>query len=276
MIQGKIEKTSLQCTHCTKVLSSKYNFTYHLNICKKAKISDIEDQLHTLKNQFEERLKHLEETKSIAPSTTNNIVNDHSTNTVNNHVTIHNYMTPERVTEVFDKHYTIEKLMGGQKALADFIVDQFVAGKDKMVYLCVDRSRKKCCYTTDFQTFHEDVNNDMLLSHMTPAFRIMKDRVEWSSFEKKYNPYFEKIHGSYDEILAIRTDGIPFRTQLCRRLPSTLHEKEIMDHTQTSLPDLDELRRMAEKNFREVKEEMEFMADKEFVEEPDHETHMEW
>jgi len=139
----------------------------------------------------------------------------------------------------------------------------------------VDRSRKKCCYTTDFQTFHEDVNNEILLSHLTPAFRIMKDRVEFSSFEKKYNPYFEKIHGSYDEILAIRTDGIPFRTQLCKRLPSTLQEKEIMDHTQPSLPNLDELRMLAEKNFREVKEEMDFISDKEF-EDPANEPTMFW
>jgi hypothetical protein len=106
----------------------------------------------------------------------------------------------------------------------------------------------------------------------------MKDKVEWSSFEKKYNTSFDKIHESYDEILAIRTDNIPFRSQLCRRLPSTVQEKEIMDDTQSCLPNLDELRALADKNFHEVKEEMEYIADKEeqarFVPEPEYEPHM--
>jgi hypothetical protein len=85
--------------------------------------------------------------------------------------------------------------LGGQKALADFVVDQLV-GSDKMVYLCVDRSRKKCMVTNDFKTFTEDVNNEILLSHLTPAFRIMKNMVEWSDFEKKYQSM--RIHGSFD------------------------------------------------------------------------------
>jgi hypothetical protein len=132
--------------------------------------------------KLEERIKELEE-KVKHPNLINNSNNNNQVNNqvYHNNLTIHNYMTPERVTEIFDKHYTIETLMGGQKALANFVVDQFVAGPDKMVYLCVDRSRKKCMYTTDFQTFHEDVNNEILLSQLTPAMHIIKDKVEWLS-----------------------------------------------------------------------------------------------
>jgi len=216
-----------------------------------SELSSKQDQINLLLEQnkkLEDRTKQLE-SKSIQPITNNN--------TINNHLTIFTTMSPERVTEVFNKHYTIEKLMGGQKELANFVVDQFVAGKDKMLYLCVDRSRKKCMYTEDFETFHEDVNNELLLSQLTPAMNVIKEKVDWTEFEKKYNPHVTQIHDSYDEILAIRNDGTTFRSQLCRRLPSSKEEKDRMDAIQEPLTIADTLRQHEDKKFIERKDEIE-------------------
>jgi hypothetical protein len=284
IIQGKpvkiVEKKNPTCSYCSKVFKSNQNLKNHLGICKKKPneelLSVIEDKIDRLQQsvlskdehnkKLEERIKELEE-KVKQPTIINNSNNSNNNNQVNNQVynnnlTIHNYMTPERVTEVFDKHYTIETLMGGQKALANFVVDQFVAGPDKMVYLCVDRSRKKCMYTTDFQTFHEDVNNEILLSQLTPAMHIIKDKVEWSEMEKKYNMDVERIHDSFDEILAIRDDGCLFRSQLCKRLPTTIEDKKRMDGTSTLLDTLEELRQEEETKYMERKKEIDLIVTK--------------
>ena len=165
-------------------------------------------------------------------------------------------MSPDRVSEVFNKHYTIETLMGGQKEFANFIVDQFVAGKDKMLYLCVDRSRKKCMYTSDFETFHEDVNNEILLGQLKPAMEIIQGKVHDTELEKKYNAHVDQIHDSYDEILAIRKDGTTFRSQLCRRLPSSKEEKDRMDSTLEPLSFTEALRSEEDKKFVERREEI--------------------
>ena len=228
----------------------------------KSKQEELETELRIKEEKnrkLEERIKELE-TKYQHPTIINN------NNTYNNNLTIYNYMTPERVTEVFDKHFTIETLMGGQKALANFIVDQFVAGEDKMVYLCVDRSRKKCMYTKDFIDFHEDVNNELLLRQLTPAMRVIRDKVGWTEYEKKYNPHLSKIHESYDEILAIPDDGTIFRTQLCKRLPSSVEDKRMMDENRMDQT-FTELRNTEEQEFAERKEEIQRVIAKS-IEEP--------
>lgn len=212
-------------------------------------------QLLEQNKQLEERTKSLED-KTLQPSVVHN-------NTINNNLTIFTSMSPERVTEIFNKHYTIETLMGGQKALADFVVDKFVCGEGGMVYLCVDRSRKKICYTTNFKDFVEDTNTEMLLSHLIPAYPVIKSKVEWSEYEKKYNPHVDKIHESYDEILAIRNDGTTFRSQLCRRLPSSIEDKERMDSTTEPLYTLNHLRDTEDKAFVERKEEIDRIIAKE-------------
>ena len=110
--------------------------------------------------------------------------------------------------------------------------------------------------TNDFKTFTEDVNNEILLSHLTPAFRIMKDMVEWSDFEKKYQSDLMRIHGSFDEILAIRTEGTQFRSQLCKRLPSSMKELQQLEQIRHSLLSIDEMRQDEEKQLIELKEEI--------------------
>ena len=104
----------------------------------------------------------------------------------------------------------------------------------------LDRSRKKVCYTTDFVNMKEDVNCELLINQLTPAYPIIKEKVEWSEFERKYIDQLDQIYESFDEILAIRTDGVMFRSQLCSRLPSTISNKEQLDHIQ--IHSLDELK----------------------------------
>jgi hypothetical protein len=280
ILQGKAQAKENKCKHCNVILSSKRSLEYHLNICKfKDKHcifcdklftthQSLENHVHICKKNPEQKIKELEETiqhyKKQLEEKTPTIIN----NIYNNNVSISNYMTAEHVTKTFEQYYTIEKLLGGQKALADFVVDQLV-GSDKMVYLCVDRSRKKCMVTNDFKTFTEDVNNEILLSHLTPAFRIMKDMVEWSDFEKKYQSDLMRIHCSFDEILAIRTDGTQFRSQLCKRLPSSMKELQQLEQIRHSLLSIDEMRQDEEKQLIELKEEIvEHNEVTEFIHEP--------
>ena len=138
-----------------------------------------------------------------------------------------------------------------------------------MIYLCTDRARKKVFYTTNFSDMKEDVNCETLISQMTPAYPIIKDKVEFSEYEKKYVPYVDKIHESYDDILEIRKDGVTFRSQICRLLPSSVSEKEHMDLIHIPMKTLDELRITEEKQFVERKEEVEkYIANIKEMEDP--------
>lgn len=221
---------------------------------------ELELQRKEEKNRIlEERIKELEEKSKLLEEKSKqpHIIN----NTFTGNITIFNGMSQERVTEVFDKHYTIEKLMGGQKELANFVVDQFVTGKENMVYLCVDRSRKKCMYLDNEQTLKEDINNEVLISQLTPAMSVIKDKVDWTEYEKKYNPYVDKIHDSYEDILAIPEDCTMFRSQLCRRLPATMDDKDRVG--QSDFQEFDRLRESEKSAFTERREEINRIVKKE-------------
>lgn len=240
IIEEKVEDQEMRFT--SEIKTNRDELEYELRI-KDEKIAELEKrlELHATKiDKHDLRIVEQEQTPKV----------------IHNHLNIFTSMSPERVIDMFEKHYTIETLMGGQKALADFIVDKFVMGKDGMVYLCVDRSRKKVCYTTDFKNFIEDTNNEVLLRQMVPAYPVIKSKVDFSEYEKKYNPYVNTIHESFDEILAIRTDGTTFRSQLCRRLPATVHDKERMDTNCQPFVELDTIRQQEEIQYEERKEEV--------------------
>jgi hypothetical protein len=180
-----------------------------------------------------------------------------NTNTMNNNITINIHanghiteLTKEEVCKIFEQHFSIETLLGGPKQFADFVIDQFIAN-NKIVYLCVDRSRKKCMITTDFKNFTEDRNNEVLLRILSPGFITIRDKVEWSSFERKYESCAHQIHQSFDEILAIQKEGTIFKSQLCKRLPSSLDEWENMKHDQPISFFFDQLRENEKKNYLE-------------------------
>jgi hypothetical protein len=268
------DKKTYDCVYCNKSFTTNRHLLRHTDMCNtkpiieklkeetklmiQSELTIKELQLNELRKQMEEHTHTLEiHTKQIKEKSTPTIINTTIHSNVHNHMTIFTSMTPERVIDTFSKYYTIDMLMGGQKALADFVIDRFVVGEGGMIYLCVDRSRKKVCYTTDFMNFKEDINCDTLLAQLTPAYPIIKEKVDWSEYEKKYNPFVTKIHESFDEILAIRTDGVAFRSQLCRRLPSTMDDKIQMDLQYQPLHTLDNIREKEETNFVERKQDIE-------------------
>lgn len=153
-------KKLFSCSFCNKELTTNARLQTHIQSCKKHpeykprtlvdKVEElkknleeqkeiIEEQGYMLrqqKEQFEYEIKKLE-TRPL--SITNNIeqqINNH------NHISITNYLTEERVKETFSEKFTIESLLGSQKELANFTIDNFLTGKDKPIYLCTDRSRK--------------------------------------------------------------------------------------------------------------------------------------
>jgi len=92
--------------------------------------------------------------------------------------------------------------------------------------------------------------------------RVIKEKIEWSESEKKYNMHVGKIHDSYDEILAIRTDGTTFRSQLCKRLPASMEDKDRMDEATKPLATLNDFRKQEEKEYIERKEEIDRIISK--------------
>jgi hypothetical protein len=282
-----IDKKTYDCDWCAKPFTTNKRLLIHIATCKNKQdqvehsqiflqktieqttrkiAEDMEDKIEQLssdmRNQKEEMEYELKQKEEQIKNLTRQLDQLHhqpvvvTNQTIHNHVTIFNYMTPERVTAIFEKHYTIDTLLGGQKALANFFVDHFVLGEGKMVYICVDRARKKICYTTDFQNYLTDTNCETAVKLLSPGMPIIKSLVEWSEYERKYNPILDDIHESFDEILAIRSDGSIFQTQLSRRLPSSLEDKERMDKNQSELHTIDYLRKDEEKNYEVRKKDI--------------------
>jgi phenylalanyl-tRNA synthetase alpha subunit len=108
---------------------------------KLKELSEKEEHKEMELEQLKEKLKqtenelHIERKKEHSPQISNTI-NQNITN-----ITIYQVMTPEHVLDVFQKHYSIDTLLGGQKALARFVHDGFL--KESPVYVCGDRSRQK-------------------------------------------------------------------------------------------------------------------------------------
>ena len=69
--------------------------------------------------------KELENIKEKINNITPAIITNNVTNNITNNLTILTYMTPDRVKEIFDNHYTLDTFLGNEKALADFTLKYF-------------------------------------------------------------------------------------------------------------------------------------------------------
>ena len=127
-IQDTVEKDKLNETE-TLLRTKTEELVNELNV-KQEKIKQLEDENKKLEQKIEQLIPHIN----------NQTFYDSSTNIVNNY-TIYEVMTQERVDEYFKKHYNIDTLLGGQKALARLVADGFIT--EKNTYHCKDRSRQK-------------------------------------------------------------------------------------------------------------------------------------
>jgi len=255
------EKLIFKCDFCMKEISSKQMLSYHLNICKEkerqivVRKQEDDEKYNNLQQQVLELKKELEETKK-RPTNMNNItINTNIDNsTHHNYGNIMTYMTKELVQETFEKNYTLQDFFGSQKALAEFTTRNFLMGKNKALYLCTDKSRKRFIYTDDEQNEIEDLNAAILIKLISKGFgtveklykkesTILKSRL--SRFEKddytemiiETRDQIKKLEEVYKQIINIIKEGDGYRNQLSRSLPTSLEHRIDIDNKLEQLED---------------------------------------
>ena len=246
------------CNYCTKKLSAKNRLYYHQDICKKNPNRKIKERNNFKKKvdimvqqKFEElvqknELQVLPTTITNANNTNaNNTItqsnNDHSFNT--NYISIINYMTPERVGETFEKHYTLDDLMKSQVGLADFTNEHFLNGSDKPMYLCTDKSRQHFVFYDENQEKVSDNNAKMLINLAIQGFESVTEmyKNKHEELKTKLNKFLDEedcddlvndlreeikaLDEHYAKTMNIKKDGNMYRTQLSHVLPSTVTQK---------------------------------------------------
>ena len=241
---GEIASALLKCELCKKEFTSVQSMKYHNGICKK-KIDTLEEKIEEeqynhrqTKEQLEYELKlktdelklkadEIKRLQTLLSSSSEKVVNNsHIENQTINNISITNYMTPDLVKDTFSNHFTVEMLLGAQKELANFTVDRFLLGKDKPVYLCTDRSRKKFAFVDDQGKQVEDVNCEKLVRLITPGLNKVHEIYEDALFHTNTEITEEKLHDTYDAIRLVRKDGTLYQQQLSKRLPSKRDEKK--------------------------------------------------
>ena len=141
----EIKKLSYSCKICNKEITSNNGLSYHENKCKKKSV-DLQQTVIQLKKEVDE-LKSNQNLilNNTTNNTTNNTLNNTLNNTTNNtNISIINYMTEERVLQIFKDHFQVKDLP--QKELGKFTIKHILSGEDKPVYKCTDLSRKCCVY----------------------------------------------------------------------------------------------------------------------------------
>lgn len=215
------------------------------------RIEQMEEDQFTRIKQLEEELKRLKENQLVVrPTSTSNSIQSHSNNTnttttisdsMNNntfHISITNYLTEERVTKAFES-YDVKTLMGSQKELANFTIDNFLLGKNTPTYICTDRSRKKFFFSDESGKMVEDVNCDILVSYVIKYGFAKISQICIETLENiPKGITSDMITKKYESIRDVKKNGTEYKSQLGKRLPSTVDEKSKMDdtHVITELP----------------------------------------
>lgn len=233
----KVKTKFHTCESCKKEFSSSSTYKYHVNHCKekirllyekeKAKNEQllsfqekIYHEIHSLKNKVDKIATPVATTTNIA----NNTINSNNTT---NHITIQNWMTEERVMEIFRKSLTNVNQLN-PKELASFTVNHLVNGADRPLYLCTDPSRQRMVYFDGSGNEMVDENCKTLIDHVMQAkpyvSEIVQDHIMYESKEEieKVKP----LHDTFSNLQRNRT----YKIELSKQLPRTV------ERARTSLP----------------------------------------
>ncbi len=237
LLQCKIEKKiNLDCSFCKKTFTNSFNLNRHYSTCvdkiieekkqeqvkehskieleKDEKIKKLEEQLR-IKEQneinLELKIKELEKYKHKISHT--HIDTQHITN--NNNINIYQVMTPEHVLEVFQKHYSLDTLLGGQKALARFVNEEFLKKQATPVYVCGDRSRQKFYMIKDGKR-EEDPDCQHIIGLSTPGLPHVRDVYEVALFNTHEEITEEDIQENYRTIVNMDKERTQFKSEMSK------------------------------------------------------------
>jgi hypothetical protein len=128
-------------------------------------------------------------------------------------------MTPERVDEYFKKHYNIDTLLGGQKALARLVADGFIT--EKNTYHCKDRSRQKFTLVDEQGKNVEDVDCRHVIQLTASGMPHVREVYEESLFSTEDQHVEEHLHTNYQSISKLDQDPTQFKHELSKIVPSS-------------------------------------------------------
>jgi hypothetical protein len=249
LLQNKLEKVekikkTFECFTCKKNFTSKFTLTRHVPKCTQqtqhtlhAQLS-FEDLMRKQKEEFDAKLKELsekeehkdielEQLKEKLKQTENELhierKKEHSpqiSNTINQNITtinIYQVMTPEHVLDVFQKHYSIDTLLGGQKALARFVNDGFL--KESPVYVCGDRSRQKFYILKDGQK-KEDPDCTEILGLTSHGLPRVQEVYETALFDLPEKVTEDEVQDNYQQIISMDKQRSEFKAELSKIVSS--------------------------------------------------------
>jgi hypothetical protein len=249
LLQNKLEKVekikkTFECFTCKKNFTSKFTLTRHAPKCtqqtqytlhappsfeelirkqkeefdaKLKELSEKEEHKEMELEQLKEKLKktenelHIERKKEHSPQISNTI-NQNITN-----ITIYQVMTPEHVLDVFQKHYSIDTLLGGQKALARFVNDGFL--KESPVYVCGDRSRQKFYILKDGQK-KEDPDCTEILGLTSHGLPRVQEVYETALFDLPEKVTEDDVQDNYQQIISMDKQRSEFKAELSKIVSS--------------------------------------------------------
>jgi hypothetical protein len=243
------------CKFCNKNLSSKHSLAYHLKICK-CQITTNEKgitklfenrviinkpnktEINELKNMINKLQEEINEIKNIPITANNNIDTATNINTLNNNNTFDNknnnidfmsYMTSEKIKDVFDNYYNIKVLLGSKESLAHFVINNFLSGSDKPIYLCSDKQRKKF-YFFDKNKKIDDSNVQILINLiLNNGFGSIKNT--YNKHIKTTEENHDKLDIALNDIKNLKRNNKEFINELIKYLPKTVEERKILDQT---------------------------------------------
>lgn len=199
----EIKKLSYTCNVCKKEFTSNNFLYYHANVCSKNNI-ELQTKFDALKKELDE----LKEKKTTIIQH-NNIVNNINSN--NN--SIINYMTEERVLDIFKKNFQIKDL--SEKELGKFTVKHILSGEDKPVYKCTDLSRKKCIYIDQDGKEIVDKNMKVLIDLLHQAQPYVKEIVQDDIIHQE-DEIIIKLRKDYKAYINLETDGHEFKSVIAK------------------------------------------------------------
>lgn len=246
ILQNKLEKvekikSTFECFTCKKNFISKFTLSRHVPKCtQNTQEQSFAELIRKQKEEFDAKLKELSEKdehkeielehlkeklkqtetelqierkKEHSPQISNNTI--HNQNITN--ITIYQVMTPEHVLDVFQKHYSLDTLLGGQKALARFVNDGFL--KEAPVYVCGDRSRQKFYIIKDGQK-KEDPDCTEILGLTSHGLPRVQEVYETALFDLPEKVTEDDVQDNYQQIISMDKQRSEFKAELSKIVSS--------------------------------------------------------